>query len=179
MPQYTMDMVLEWAKIFPENADMGDPDGGKAAKKVASIGGQTSVNAYFTDQSQIDQLLADGLDPRPLNNDRIKEGEEAFRIGKYMKITRGLGDNIKVFSNKKGETEVNFGGAPKVVDLRDPDNRKMWSYEEDGSVGNGSVAKVNFEVHSKGAGVRLKNVGIMELVEYEMTESSSPDWLEV
>ena len=179
MPQYTMDMVLEWAKIFPENADMGDPNGNQAQKKAAKLGGQASVNAYFTEQSQIDQLLADGLDPRPLKYDRIKEGEEAFGLGKYIKLTRGLDDDIRVFTNKKGETEVNFGGAPKIVDLRDPDNRKMWSYQEDGSVGNGSLAKVNFEVHSEGAGVRLKNIGILELVEYEMTESSSPDWLEV
>ena len=33
-------------------------------------------------------------------------------------------------------------------------------------LGNGTKAKVQFEVYSRGAGVRLINVGVTELVEY-------------
>jgi len=53
-----------------------------------------------------------------------------------------------------------------VVDLRDPDNKRYWSFEDDGALGNGTKAMVQFEVYSRGAGVRLVNVGITELVEY-------------
>jgi len=40
-----MDMVLEYAKVFPENADMGDPDGAQWQQKIANDGGQYLVNA--------------------------------------------------------------------------------------------------------------------------------------
>ena len=56
MAKYTMDMVLEYAKIFPENADMGSPDGSRAAQAIHQKGGQYIVNAYFTDEDQIDKV---------------------------------------------------------------------------------------------------------------------------
>ena len=88
MPKYTMEMVLEYAKVFPENADMGNPDGSRAAQAVYQKGGQYAVNAYFTSEDQIQKLLDDGLDPRPMNNDRIKEGQEEFGIGKFIALKR-------------------------------------------------------------------------------------------
>ena len=179
MPKYTMEMVLEYAKVFPENADMGDPNGSRAAQSIHQKGGQFAVNAYFTSEDQIQQLLDDGLDPRPMNNDRIKEGREEFGIGKYISLKRPLPDNIKTFENKGNTVEVNYGGAPGVVDLRDPDNKRWWSYEENGVLGNGTRAMVQFETYSQGAGVRLKNVGVLELVEYEISESSDDDMFKV
>jgi hypothetical protein len=47
MAKYTMDMILEYAKVFPENADMGSPDGPRAAQAVHQNGGQFITNAYF------------------------------------------------------------------------------------------------------------------------------------
>ena len=166
MAKYTMDMVLEYAKVFPENADMGNPDGAQWQQKIANDGGQYLVNAYFTDQEQIDQLVADGLQTVILGNPRIIEGNAEYGIGKYLKLKRPVPDVIKTFENKGKEVEVNYGGAPGVVDLRDPENKRWWSYEEDGALGNGTKAKVQFEVYSRGAGVRLINVGVTELVEY-------------
>ena len=166
MAKYTMEMVLEYAKIFPENADMGNPDGAQWQKDLADEGGQYVVNAYFTSQDQIDQLVADGLQTTVLGHPRIIEGNAEFGIGKYMKLKRPVPDAIKTFDNKGKKVEVNYGGAPGVVDLRDPDNKRWWSFEEDGATGNGSKAMVQFEVYKKGAGVRLVNVGITDLVEY-------------
>ena len=48
---YTMDLVLEYAKIFPENADMGNEQGNKFQKELAKNGGQFIVNGYFTKSS--------------------------------------------------------------------------------------------------------------------------------
>lgn len=161
MPKYTMEMVLEYAKVFPENADMGNPDGSRAAQAVYQKGGQYAVNAYFTSEDQIQKLLDDGLDPRPMNNDRIKEGQEEFGIGKFIALKRPVPDNIKTFENKNGTTEVNFGGAPGIVDLRNgSDGKRWWSLEDDGPLGNGTRAMVQFETYSQGAGVRLKNIGV-------------------
>ena len=180
MPKYTMEMVLEYAKVFPENPDMGDPEGSRAAQNVAKKGGQYVVNGYFTSQEQINQLLEEGLDPMPMNNARIKEGREEFGIGKYMVVKRDLEDNIKTFENKHNTVEVNYGGAPGVVDLRNgPEDKRWWSFEDDGPLGNGTVAMVQFETYSNGAGVRLKNIGVLELVEYEVSEDPYDEMFEV
>lgn len=176
MPKYTMEMVLEYAKVFPQNADMGDPNGNKTQKSIADKGGQYVVNAYFTSQDQIDKLLEEGLDPSPMNSERIKEGNEAFGIGKFMSLKRPVPDNEKTFENKNGTVTINYGGAPGVVDLREGnENKRWWSYEDDGLIGNGTRAMVQFETYSNGAGVRLKNVGILELVEYEITTNPEDD----
>ena len=178
MAKYTMEMVLEYAKVFPENADMGDPNGPRAAQAVHDKGGQYIVNAYFTDEEQIELLLKEGLDPSPMNSERIIAGNAEFGIGKYMKLKRPVPDNIKEFENKNGTVEVNYGGPVGVVDLRDPENKRWWSLEEDGPLGNGTKAMVQFEVYSRGAGVRLVNVGVTEHVPYEpMTNSNNDDEL--
>ena len=176
MAKYTMDMVLEYAKVFPENADMGDPEGAQWQQKIADDGGQYVVNAYFTDQEQIDQLVSDGLQEVILGNPRIVEGNPEYGIGKYLKLKRPVPDVIKVFENKGKEVEINYGGAPGVVDLRDLENKRWWSLEEDGALGNGTKAKVQFEVYSRGAGVRLMNVGVTEHVEY-VPQASEDDEL--
>lgn len=175
MAKYAMEMILEYAKIFPENADMGNPEGASWQKKIADDGGQYIVNAYFTSQDQIDQLVADGLQEVILGNPRIIEGNAEFGIGKYLKLKRPVPDVIKIFENKGKEVEVNYGGAPGVVDLRDPENKRWWSFEDDGAIGNGTKAMVQFEVYSRGAGVRLVNVGITEHVAYEPISNNADD----
>lgn len=171
MAVYDMEMVLEWAKVFPENADMGDPKGNRVAKAVADKGGQFIVNAYFTDESQIDKLIEEGLNPKPMNSDRIIEGNEVFGIGKYMKMKRMVQD-VKTFTDRFGkEFTKDYGGAPNIVDLRDGlENKRRWSFEEDGPLGNGTKARVQFETYANGSGVRLLNVGVLELAEYTTAE---------
>ena len=178
MAKQTMEMILEYAKVFPENADMGDPNGPRAAQAIHEKGGQYITNAYFTDQEQIDLLLQEGLDSSPMNSERIVDGNAEFGIGKYMKLKRPVPDTIKEFENKNGTVKVNYGGPVGVVDLRDADNKRWWSLEEDGPLGNGTKAMVQFEVYSRGAGVRLVNVGITEHVPYEpMTNGNNDDEL--
>ena len=179
MAKYTMDMVLEYAKVFAENADMGDPNGNNIAKSIAEKGGQYIVNAYFTSQEDIDKLVADGLQQTILGNPRIIDGNAEYGIGKYMKIKRPVGDVIKTFENKRGPVEVNYGGPVGVVDLRDPSSKKWWSFEEDGPLGNGTKAKVQFDMYSNGSGLRLENVGVTELVEYEEYTPNDDDIFKV
>jgi len=177
MAKYTMEMVLEYAKVFEQNADMGSADGPRAAQAIYANGGQYITNAYFTDQAQIDQLLAEGLDPQPMNNDRILQGNTDFGIGKFMKIKRKISD-VKTFTdNKTGEpVEIDYGGAPKVVDLtQGRENKRLWEFGEDGLLGNGTKAKVQFETYSQGAGIRLLNVGVTEHVAYENNSVISED----
>ena len=173
MARYTMEMVLEYARVFPENADMGNPDGIKLQKDIAKKGGQYVVNLYFTDYEQIEKLTAEGLDLAPLGHKRIVDGNANYGVGKYIKAKRDVKDNIKVFDNKKGgTTDVNYGGPIGVVDLRDPANKRWWSFTDDGALGNGTKAMVQFETYSDGAGIRLVNIGITEHVPYESNEGN-------
>lgn len=176
MAKYVMEMVLEYPKVFEENLDMGNPDGPRAAQAIAQKGGQFIVNGYFTNEDQIDQLYGDGLDPAPMNSPRIIEGNSQFGIGKFMKLKRDK-NNIKVFQDKSGkDVEVDYGGAPKVVDLtKGEDKKRMWSFVDDGPLGNGTKAKVQFETYAKGAGVRLMNIGVVDHVSYESNSEISED----
>lgn len=187
MAKYTMRMVLEWARVFKDNADMGDPEGPRAAKATYDKGGQYVVNAYFTDQADIDKLLEDGVDPNPMNGERFKEGNPEFGIGKFMVLKRPVPDIIKTYQNKSGEVTVNYGGPVEVLDFREyysksPEDRdvsdvRKWDLDTDGLIGNGSVAMVQFETYSKGAGVRLSKVGVVEHVAYEGREVSEEEEL--
>lgn len=173
--KYDMKMVLEYAKVFEENYDKGDPEApAKSAQgSVAKKGGQTVVNAYFTSEGDKDKLIKAGMDLKPMGHDRILKGNQEFGIGEFIKLKRNYKDNIKVFENKKGgTTEVNYGGLPKVIDFRDPENKKVWSVSEDGFLGNGTEAIVRLDLHSDGAGVRLEALAITKLVPYEQGEGS-------
>ena len=194
MAKYTMEMVLGYAKIFPENADMGSPDGSKAAKAIHDKGGQYIVNAYFTSEEQIEQLLKDGMNPTPMNSPRVLEGNANFGIGKFMKLKRPVPNNIKTFENKNGPVEINYGGPVGVVNLTNfsrPDNwdfmsdsekskaiaeatfdKGWWSIQEDGLIGNGTKAMVQFEMYADGSGLRPVNIGITDHVSYEGNNSN-------
>lgn len=174
MAKYNMEMVLEYAKVFIENRDEGG-DGNNAAKKAKSHGGQYVVNAYFTDEAQVQQLLDEGLDPKPMGNDRIKEGND-FGIGKYIKASR-FHDHTMTFKDRNGkETEVDFGGPPKVVNLTNGmENKSWWSFSGDGELGNGTSAFVQFETYSNGAGIRLLNVGVTDHVVWEGSSGTTAD----
>lgn len=182
MATYEMEMVLEYAKVFPENADMGDPNGEPWQVALAEKGGQYAVNAYFTNEEDITKLLSEGLNPKPMGNPRILEGEAEYGIGKYMKLKRLVSDNIKVFTDKKGKSvEKNYGGPIAIVNLTEgEDNKRWWSFEEDGSLGNGTKAKVIFDVYSNGSGVRPNAIGVIEHVPWNPEEDNSVgDWAEV
>jgi len=174
--KFDMKMVLEYPRVFEENYDKGDPDAPvkSAQGTVAKKGGQTVVNAYFTSEEDKQKLIAAGLDLKPMGHDRIKKGDQELGIGEYIKLSRNYKDNLKVFENKKGgTTEMNYGGLPKVLDLRDPANKKNWMVSEDGFVGNGSEAIVRFDMYSDGAGLRLEAIAITKLVEYEQNATAA------
>jgi hypothetical protein len=174
MARYTLDMVLEYAKVFPENADMGNMDGPQWQQQIAKKGGQYVVNAYFTNQNQIDRLLSDGFKATVMGNERIQEGNADFGIGKYMKIKRGVADDIRDWKDPMTGENANLGGPVKVVDLRQgKENVTKWVFE-DGELGNGTKAKVQFETYADGNGLRLNGIAVTELVE-RSNETSEDD----
>lgn len=188
MAKHTLDMVLEYAKVFEVNMDKGDPESGeKWLRELAKSGGQTVVNAYFTSEDQIAYMEEQGFERIALNPkkkvevDRIKDGNPEFGIGKYIQLKRKFSDVKEVKNRKTGEfEEVEFGGLPKVVDLRDMDNKRLWSFEEDGPLGNGTEAKVMFDMY-KGNTLRLEAIGVTNHVAYEASDGGNGDndWVKV
>lgn len=174
MTKHTMDMVLEYAKVFPQNADMGDAESSqKWLRDLAKSGGQTVVNAYFTSEDQIQKLMDDGFERMAMNPntkeevDRIKTGNPQFGIGKYLQLKRKI-DNIKEYKSKEGHfVELDLGGYPKIVNATDGlDNLRLWSFEEDGPLGNGTQAMVAFDLY-KGTTLRLEAISVINHVPYE------------
>lgn len=182
MAKYTFDMVLEYAKVFEGNADMGDPKSShKWLRELHKSGGRTSVNAYFTSEEQIAQLEGEGFERMTTNpktgepTDRIKVGSADYGLGQFLNLTRKISD-VKEFVNKKGDIEtVDFGGLPKVVDLtKGAENKRFWDFDTDGPLGNGTKAKVQFDVYN-GRTVRLLAIGVTEHVPYDQPREISED----
>jgi hypothetical protein len=74
-------------------------------------------------------------------------------------------------------TNANLGGPVKVVDLRQGrDNVRKWDFVDDGELGNGTKAKVQFETYSDGNGIRLNGIAVTELVE-RTNEPSEDDMI--
>jgi hypothetical protein len=181
MTKHTYDMVLEYAKVFEDNLDMGDENHSeKWMRELYKSGGQSTVNAYFTSEEQIADLEANGFERMTINPktkadvDRIKDGNPDFGIGKYIVLKRKFSDPKEVKDRKTGEFKiVEFGGLAKIVDLRNLPDKRLWSLEEDGFLGNGTEAKVMFDVY-KGIQVRLEAIGVTKLVEWEANQTN-PD----
>lgn len=164
MAKYAMEMVFDYARVFEQDRDMGSDDNDKG-RKIAKHNGQCVLNGYFTDESQIQRLLDEGLQPAPLGHPRIKEGDPELGIGKFMQIARPF-DNVKTFTDKQGNSkEVDFGGAPKVIDYtQGEENKALWSYEEQGSLGKGTKGMVQFETYLNGSGIRLIAIAVTDFV---------------
>ena len=65
----------------------------------------------------------------------------------------------------------------KVVDLRQgKENVSKWDFAEDGELGNGTRAKVQFETYADGNGVRLNGIAVTELIE-RTSEPSEDDMI--
>lgn len=184
MPKLTMEMVLEYAQVFEQNMDKGDAESSeKWMRDLAKSGGQAKVNAYFTHPDQVTDLLAAGFERMATNPktkeevDRIKDGNPEFGIGQYLTMKRKFSDVKEIKDKKTGEfKEIDFGGLPGIVDLRDPENKRWWSFDEDGALGNGTRAKVQFEVYG-GSGLRLLNIGVTEHVPYAEVSANEDDEL--
>lgn len=184
MTKYTYDMVLEYAQVFENNIDKGDENSSeKWMRELFKSGGQAKVNAYFTSEEQIDRLVEAGFERNAINPrtkeevDRIKDGNPAFGIGKYITLKRKISDLKEVKDRKTGEFRVvEFGGMPKVVDLRNLPDKRMWSVEEDGFLGNGTEAKIMFDLYNS-SGIRLEAIGVTNLVPYEVNQSDADEEL--
>lgn len=170
----TYEFVLEYAKVL-DIEGLGGPDCGDAQSpkkwlRELSKNPVFKVNAYFTSEEDMQDLLQNPLFENEVINPqtqekttRIKEGDSQYGIGRYITLSRKTVDVREIMDKKKGLVEVDYGGAPKVLVKKDD----VWvdydvEDEELGLIGNGSSAKIRF--HPKY--LRLEKVGVTELIEF-------------
>jgi len=175
----TLDMVLEYTKIFdqegkPADLDRGNPKADQKWLRELAKNPEAKVNAYFKSDEQIEFLEGfDGFDRIVTNPqtgeevDRIKNGNPDLGIGKYIQLKRKM-DDIREFKNKQGQIEeMDKGGAPvvKILSvLEDGESEAYVEYDYDtlGAPSNGTEAKVRFEPRY----MRLDAIAVTNLIEY-------------
>lgn len=171
----TLDMVLQYAKVFDQEGKPGDIDRGDASSDLKWMrelakNPEAKVNCYFTSEEQIEYLTRFKRFQRFVKNpqtgeevDRIKEGDPDLGIGLYIQLKRKLVD-IREYKDKDGVfQEMDKGGYPTVKILSEDGTEYVdYDYEEHGSPSNGTLAKVRFEP----AYMRIDAIAITELVEW-------------
>jgi len=179
MAKKTYDMVLAYPKVFdregqPGDVDRGDPKSSQKWLRELSKNPVAVVDAYFTSEEDLNDLLATpGFEDTVVNpqtgeeSSRIKNGDSDLGIGKYIKLKRRINDVVEFIDNKTGNVkQVDKGGFPGVKILSE-DGSKFVEYDYDtlGAPSNGTKSKVRFEIYGKGA-TRLEALGITELIEF-------------
>lgn len=148
---------IEWAKIFEANREM---DGYEGAYQECE-GAYTVVQ--ILSKGEFDKLNKAGTLKKPIQK-RLLDGEIAVKFVREHLV------------KKKDGTEVpQAGGAPKVVGP----NGKPWDLEEDGLIGNGTIAEVTNLINTfKGpegkmvSRTSLTKVKIIEHVPYVREEDN-------
>lgn len=132
--QYTFRGPIRWAKVFDENKETTDWQGIKHA-----FGGLFKIDMILDKEQR----------------KALKDSGSAIK-GRFDDD----GNFIATFKRKEVGPFAEAGGAPKVV----KEDGTVWSYEEDGTIGNDSVCDVTFEVYptKMAPGTRLISVKVVE-----------------
>ena len=148
---------IEWAKIFENNREMSGYEG----IYEACEGAYTVVQVL--DKEEFEKLKKAGTQKKPIQK-RLLDGEIAVKF-----------ERKHLVKTKDGREIPQAGGAPKVVGP----NGKPWDLEEDGLIGNGTIAEVTNLINTfKGqdgkmiSRTSLVKVKIVEHVPYVREESN-------
>lgn len=111
---------IEWAKVFESNREM---EGYEGAYQECD-GAYTIVQVLS--KEEFEKLKKAGTQKKPIQK-RLLDGEIAVKF-----------ERKHLVKTKDGKEVPQAGGAPKVVGP----NGKAWDLEEDGLIGNGTIAEV-------------------------------------
>lgn len=152
--------VIEWPKLFEVDRDKLGYNG-----QYEACEGAYTVNQILS-KEEYEKLKKAGCMKRPKQN-RLMDGEIVIKF-----------ERKHLVKTKKGEIIDAAGGPPEVVG---PDGRK-WNLEEDGMIGNGTLAEVTnlispFTAPDGSTGYRssLIKVKIIEHVPYVREEASDEE----
>lgn len=154
---------LEWAKLRPEDRDMGPQDGSDMAKNFDDKQGVYVVNCLIDDDTRT-KMVADGIPNKGLQAQLFKTNKEGRD---FYKATRPH-FNPKFKNQDTGEQGVEVG-PPEVLKMVD-EEYVNWDWEKDGLIWNGSKATVKFDVWD-GKITTLEKVLVTELAEAPAEEA--------
>ena len=151
---------LFYAKVFPQNMD-NNPEYHEKT--------QGSYNTIFVPDSdeELDKFLQAGFPKEVLGTQMVKPYDAA-----------GGRKGIKLKRGHVHPTVENFGGAPSVLDFTQGQGEKVWDFDVDGALGNGTEAKVKVTIHDSGKpgyspAVRLDAIAITKHVPFV---DAKPTW---
>lgn len=178
------DVTLEWAKLTEDNRDMGPQDDSDTGVKISSTRGQYVVDVMITPEQE-KEMKDSGIPSKGLQAQLFKQrdtGEKFYKAKrphynpKFDKRTpeqlEEAGEDFPEFLDGNGKRiSDGFVGAPTVYKDEKDDQGKYieWDFEEDGLIGNGTVATVKFDVWD-GKITTLEAILITELVPYESND---------
>lgn len=148
MAKVTVEGIAEWAKVFEENRDLEGYQG-----QWKDTDGRCTINIIVDDENKT-KLEKAGTQRRPKSDD-LGRGH-VFKFDRRFKTGRDFDE-----------------GAPEVYR---PDG-KLWSYKEDGLIGNGSKILLELDIYktSKGAGTRIERIKVLDHVKHERVDPFTTD----
>lgn len=152
--------TLQWAKLREEDRDLGkNLQDGDQKRKIEADQGHYLVNCYITPLAK-GQMIKDGIPNKGMQGMLFKtdvDGNEFYKAKRPH-------FNGKLYNQETGEPGV-FMGPPKIVVEDAEGNNRVWDWEVDGLLGNGTKAIVKFDVWD-GKIITLEAVKVVEHVEY-------------
>jgi len=152
-----VECLLEWAKVRPEDRDMGPQDGSDMAKKFDETEGQYVVNCVINSEQKA-KMIADGIPNRGMMAQLFKTDKE----GKDFYKAKRPHKNPKLTDRETGEALIM--GPPTILKEQDGEYTP-WDWDEDGLIGNGSKATIKFDVWD-GKIVTMEKIAVTEHVPF-------------
>ena len=157
---FSLTGYLEWAKVFPETMD----DYKEHMKKSQ---GAFTANFFLENEEDMERMLNAGVPESQLGHPTFRSKPDGYGTGFFLKLKR---PNKGPFIDDDG-VDV-FGGPPVIYDHTNGPSSEIWDYEK-GDLGNGTkvIVLVDFwQSKGGGKGLRLKEMAVLEHVEYEAPE---------
>lgn len=152
---------VEWAKLRPEDRDMGPNDGSDMANNFSLKQGIYVVNLMLDEDSKA-KMISDGVPNKGLQAQLFKTKTDGQM---YYKATRPH-FNPKFKNQETGEQGVEMG--PPAMFKKVDKSYVPWDWDQDGLIGNNSKVIVKLDVWD-GKITTLEKVAVIDHVVYEST----------
>lgn len=161
----TAEGELYYPKLFPQNKEVSE-------YTTKTEGSYNTVFIPASDE-ELNKFLDAGYPKEAMGHPMIKEypvagGRKGIKLKRPHVHPSGIED---------------FGGAPKVLDFTQGQGEKLWDFDVDGALGNGTKAKVKASIYvpekgskTKGSITRLEAIAVTEHVEFKERAESEMVW---
>ena len=180
-----IDAFFFFFKAYEENRDTAERAKRQGVTHKGVLKGLEASEGKYT--VEVIPATQDDLDKvQKVLTDDLYGGRKRYKdvdlgAGKSFELERKH-LNKHVFKDRETgeEKEYDFGGQPEIVWFNDDKGKNVkWDIENDGLIGNGTLAKVKFQVYmpdgvpTTADTIRLEKLGIIDHVTYETDGGNS------